>query len=332
MEIADKELVAEFVVESQEGLANIENQMLTIESNGTDVDTDLVNAVFRTMHSIKGDAGFLGLDRIGSLAHSLEEILNNLRNREMIPTSELVTTMLRAADYMKGLIEEVETSNDADVSPYISELQQFRLGGAPAARAPQPAPAAAEPAPAPAPVVAATPSAPMSEATREFLIECYENLDQMDRELVALEQDPEHEQLLRNVFRTIHTIKGGAGFLGLGELEKLTHAAEDLLGKLRSGDRRFNAMIGSALLATVDKCREGLKMVEDTGGTTSLDPKAVIEQLRQADSADAAPAAPKTAETAAVTVATTQSKPTAAATTTSPQSKPAAKADVATTA
>src|SRR5262245_62269517 len=128
MEIADKELVAEFVVESQEGLANVENQMLTIESNGADVDTDLVNAVFRTMHSIKGAAGFLGLDRIGSLAHSLEEILNNLRNREMIPTSELVTTMLRAADYMKRLIEEVETSNDADVATYIAEMQQFRLG------------------------------------------------------------------------------------------------------------------------------------------------------------------------------------------------------------
>ena len=135
MDLADKELIAEFVVESQEGLANVETQMLSIEAAGAAVDTDLVNSVFRTMHSIKGASGFLGLDRIGSLAHSLEEILNHLRNREMIPTTELISTMLRAADYMKGLIDEVDKSNDADVAPYILELQQFR----PATSAEEPA-------------------------------------------------------------------------------------------------------------------------------------------------------------------------------------------------
>src|SRR3954464_718433 len=114
METADAGLVAEFVVESQEGLANVEHQMLAIEAGGAEIDTDLVNSVFRTMHSIKGAAGFLGLDRIGSLAHALEEILNNLRNRELVPTSELVTTILRAADFMKRLIDGIETSNEAD--------------------------------------------------------------------------------------------------------------------------------------------------------------------------------------------------------------------------
>ena len=83
MDSADAGLIAEFVVESQEGLANIEQQMLAIETAGVDVDIDLVNAVFRTMHTIKGTAGFLGLDRIGSLAHGLEEVLNAMRNREI---------------------------------------------------------------------------------------------------------------------------------------------------------------------------------------------------------------------------------------------------------
>jgi two-component system chemotaxis sensor kinase CheA len=129
----------------------------------------------------------------------------------------------------------------------------------------------------------------LGDATREFLIECYENLDQMDRDLLQIERDPTAVQLVRNVFRTIHTIKGGAGFLGLSELEKLTHAAEDLLGKLRSGERTFNSTIGSALLATVDKCREGLTMVETNGNTALLDPQSVIDQLRRADSNEAEP-------------------------------------------
>lgn len=301
MDIADKDLVAEFVIESQEGLANVESQMLSIEAAGADVDTDLVNSVFRTMHSIKGAAGFLGLDRIGTLAHSLEEILNNLRNREMIPTTELISTILRAADFMTKLIDEVETSNDADVTPYVSELQQFRPG---TTQAPAAAPAA-EVADQPAPVEDNSPattnttgaapattassaavSIQLSDAVREFLIECYENLDQMDRDLMQLEQDPSASQLVRNIFRTIHTIKGGAGFLGLAELEHLTHVAEDLLGKVRSGERAFNRTICNALLATIDKCREGLAMVESTGNTSALSPDAVIEMLWQADKAE----------------------------------------------
>lgn len=326
MDLADKELIAEFVVESQEGLANVETQMLSIEAAGAAVDTDLVNSVFRTMHSIKGASGFLGLDRIGSLAHSLEEILNHLRNREMIPTTELISTMLRAADYMKGLIDEVDKSNDADVAPYILELQQFR----PATSAEEPARVnAASPTAAPASTegintmaanqtepVMSTPapqaaseteanvnstaagSAQLTDATREFLVECYENLDQMDGDLLQLEQDPNANQLIRNVFRTIHTIKGGAGFLGLTQLESLAHTAEDLLGKLRSGERRYTKLINAALLATVDKCREGLALVEQQGNTSTLNPEAVMDQLRAADCDEVeapAPASPTAA-------------------------------------
>ena len=67
MDSADAELIGDFVVESQEGLANIEQQMLAIEAAGAEIDLELVNAVFRTMHTIKGTAGFLGLDRVGAL-------------------------------------------------------------------------------------------------------------------------------------------------------------------------------------------------------------------------------------------------------------------------
>jgi two-component system, chemotaxis family, sensor kinase CheA len=277
MDLADKELVAEFVVESQEGLANIEAQMLAIEAAGADVDTDLVNAVFRTMHSIKGAAGFFGLDRIGTLAHSLEEILNNLRNRDMTPTSELVTTMLRAADYMKGLLDAVESSNEADVSHYVQELQAYLSGEH------SPAGAVAIVTEIAEPITSEAATVQIGEALREFLIECYDNLDQMERDLLVLEKSPVAEEPLRNVFRTIHTIKGGAGFLGLTTLEKLTHVAEDLLGKLRSGERTMSPLIGSALFATVDKCREGLQLVEKSGTTEALDPQAVIKQLEDAN-------------------------------------------------
>jgi two-component system, chemotaxis family, sensor kinase CheA len=288
MELADKELIGEFVVESQEGLANIENQMLTIEAAGENIDTDLVNSVFRTMHSIKGTAGFLGLDRIGTLAHALEEVLNNLRNREVIPTSELVTTVLSAADIMKGLIDAVDSSNEADVTPYVAQLQRFRPGAGPAEVVQE----EVQPESPPPVEIAVT---PLSEAAREFVIECYENLDLMEKDLLALEQNPAAVNLIRGIFRTMHTVKGGAGFLGLGRLEKLGHAAESLLGRLRDGELTLTSSLATMLLATVEKCREGLKILEANGNDASFDPASLAEQLLAVVKGEAKPVAPPTA-------------------------------------
>jgi len=75
----------------------------------------------------------------------------------------------------------------------------------------------------------------LDEVIGEFLVESHENLDRLDQDLVALEDDPTNRQLLGGIFRTIHTIKGTCGFLGFSKLESLTHAGENLLSRLRDG-------------------------------------------------------------------------------------------------
>lgn len=278
MDIADTELIADFRVESQEGLANIEQQMLAIETAGADIDVDLVNAVFRTMHSIKGASGFLGLDSIGTLAHSLEEVLNRMRNREIVPSSELVTTVLHAADSMKGLIDAVETSNEADVSNHVAALAHY-LGASAAHSAPAAPQAETRPEQEKPSPIADVSAEAANEAVREFLIECYENLDQMDQDLLALEQEPNSPHLVRSIFRTMHTIKGGAGFLGLRSLEKLAHAAESLLGRLREGSLQLTSDGVTALLASMAACREGLRLLESQQSDSGFDPSPTIAQL-----------------------------------------------------
>ncbi len=119
----DDELVAEFVVEANEHLADVENQFLTIEEAGSDVDVDLVNEVFRAIHSIKGAAGFLGLTKVNDLAHSMENILNKMRNLELSPNSAMIDVMLRSADKLQGLINDIQNSNDVDVSSFVKELE-----------------------------------------------------------------------------------------------------------------------------------------------------------------------------------------------------------------
>ena len=115
----DQELIDDFVTESLEGMAEIETDLLQIESDGANVDTDLVNRVFRAIHSIKGAAGFLSLTRIGELSHSLENVLARIRGRELIPTSFSVEVMLKAADTLRRMLENVADSDSVNVASLV---------------------------------------------------------------------------------------------------------------------------------------------------------------------------------------------------------------------
>ena len=127
----DDELLGEFVVEAKEHLADIENQFLSIEASGDNVDVELVNDVFRAIHSIKGAAGFLGMTNVNDLSHCLENILNMMRNSELTPNSAMIDVMLRSADRLQGLIDDIFNSNEADVSEYVDALEQIAAGGQP---------------------------------------------------------------------------------------------------------------------------------------------------------------------------------------------------------
>ena len=117
------------------------------------------------------------------------------------------------------------------------------------------------------------------EIVREFLVESYENLDQLDRDLVALEQEPDAHPLLQSIFRTIHTIKGTSGFLAFGKLEVLTHAGEGLLSRLRDGGLRLTQERTTGLLQLVDAVRAILASIEVTGHEDDRDYAELVARL-----------------------------------------------------
>lgn len=105
----------------------------------------------------------------------------------------------------------------------------------------------------------------LDEVISEFVVESYENLDQLDRDLLALEDNPDDRAVLASVFRTIHTVKGTCGFLGYGKLEAIAHVGENLLSKLRDGALRLTPEMADALLALSDAVRAILGEIERTG-------------------------------------------------------------------
>ena len=100
---------------------------------------------------------------------------------------------------------------------------------------------------------------------KDFLAESKENLELLDQQFVELEQDPENEELIKSIFRTIHTIKGTSGFFGFTTLEGIAHFAEDILSKLRDGLIKVNEDITTMLLQSVDYIKAILAELEANG-------------------------------------------------------------------
>jgi chemotaxis protein histidine kinase CheA len=121
----------------------------------------------------------------------------------------------------------------------------------------------------------------MNEIVREFLLETNENLAQLDLDLVTLEKSPTERETLARVFRTLHTVKGTAGFLGLPKLQAVAHAAENLLSRLRAGELIFQGDIAPALLAVVDVIRRMLAAIEATETEGDGDFTELIQTLEQ---------------------------------------------------
>ncbi len=137
----------------------------------------------------------------------------------------------------------------------------------------------------------------MDEIIKDFLIESAENLDRLDQDLVKLEGAPSSSELIAGIFRTIHTIKGTCGFLGFARLEKLAHAGESLLSRLRDGELTLNADITSGLLAMVDAVRQMLAQIEASGQDGEDDHASLIAHLTELQSGAAKPSG-TTAESA----------------------------------
>ena len=118
----------------------------------------------------------------------------------------------------------------------------------------------------------------MREIFNEFVVEAEENLQKIEENLLELEKDPKNEELLNATFRAMHTLKGGAGFLGLQPIVEVAHAAEDVLGKLRSGELSLTPEINDAILRAVDFIRSAIQRY-DAGEEVEV-PEELVRELR----------------------------------------------------
>ena len=308
----DPEIFGDFIVEAKEHLESIEPNLLELEKAPENLS--LLNEIFRPMHSLKGASGFLGLGKINVLAHRAENILDELRKGTMSVTSEIMDVILSATDALRTMIDNLERGEgegDVDTAPIIATIDAIMEGGAvPAAPAPKPAAPAAPTPEAQAPAAANTPAAsnlPAFESPAEwvaslsalpgyaltsfgethlkdFVDEAQELIGQLSAGLLKLEDvadDP--GELVNDLFRYFHNLKGNSGIVGYNELNRLTHEAETLLNNVRKGEMAISNDLIDLLLLTVDALDALISGVDIPGGKANpLDMATLVEKLERA--------------------------------------------------
>ncbi len=122
----------------------------------------------------------------------------------------------------------------------------------------------------------------MKEIFDEFMLEAEEILENLDQELVELENDPTDKELLNKIFRGMHTLKGGAGFLGLESIIELAHKIESIFDKLRNDEMSLDSDKMDIILEGIDQLKNGIIRLKEEHEIPDMDE--LTEILRKLDS------------------------------------------------
>ena len=126
----DASLVQEFVAESQEHLASIEEDFLALEQQVDDPDMELIGKVFRAIHSTKGAAGCLGFTHIAELSHVMETLLDMMRDGEIKPETVYVDALLAGVDHLNRMLADINKSSEVDTEEIRKLLSSLIQSGA----------------------------------------------------------------------------------------------------------------------------------------------------------------------------------------------------------
>lgn len=121
----------------------------------------------------------------------------------------------------------------------------------------------------------------MEEIKNDFLVEAQEMLELLDQRFISLESDPQNGDLLNEIFRALHSIKGSAGFLGFNQLVDVTHRAENVLNRLRQGDMAVTPQVINVILEAIDTIKLLMAEIRESGSDQRTQVGAVLDKLDQ---------------------------------------------------
>lgn len=262
----DESILSEFLSRQPGELEKLEKQVMDLEK---DDKGSALDEIKRTIHTLKGETGLLGMVSICNLCHATEDAIANRR------ISDLIEPLLKIKDWLERIFGAY-AGHHAPPEPVEEMLALLKNPTSSQNEKTQPTQDIEEEG-----------DTSFSDPTlvAEFVTEAREHLDSAEAELLKIEEQPADEDTLNAIFRSFHTIKGVAGFIGLPDIQALAHISETVLDRARKHtlsleghalDVAFEAV--DAMKRLIDRLQEAL----EAGQVPQPDPQlpGIIEKLR----------------------------------------------------
>jgi two-component system chemotaxis sensor kinase CheA len=121
--LADESIISDFVAESREHLNTIEPDLLAMEEQGSGAPQEVINRVFRAIHSIKGGAGFFAFEHLKHLSHAMESVLMQVRDGKLLIQAEVMDTLFTALDRLRAMLDDIHASDQVPVEAELAALK-----------------------------------------------------------------------------------------------------------------------------------------------------------------------------------------------------------------
>jgi chemotaxis protein histidine kinase CheA len=217
-------------------------------------DGEILNAVFRLFHSVKGSAGFLGFEAIKTLTHEAEALLEVFIKEKIPYTQDALDVVYRTIDVLREMVRAVEAefTDEGCSERALAQTEALRalIGFL---RDPS-ASGAASPAVDDNNIVQLN-ELVTQDMVERFLAESADLIEHVERDALDLEFSADRAETIHSMFRAVHTIKGNAGFFSYSPLEIRCVELEQLLDGARKGSVVLNEAFVNGVLARIDRIR-----------------------------------------------------------------------------
>ena len=258
------ELLRSFIAESLDFLDEIEESFLLLEEQP---DQEVVNKIFRAVHTIKGNSGLFDLKNITTLLHSFETILNKLKNGTLKQEKFMIDIFLSTVDILRIMISDIQQSGQYDIAPYLRQIESIPEGkdkAGPVHRPSRHSPAKQEKhtaagaddtlSSAPGEPEAAGGEDKESEKVKSFSASIVELIEQAEDQIVALENQssPENIEALKQNFSTLYDSAFSVKLSGMEQLASWMLTCIELISEKKL---ELNFELIDLLLLSSDKIR-----------------------------------------------------------------------------
>ena len=308
--MVDKEILADFIAEAREHLEVIEPKLVELENNPN--NPEIVDQIFRPMHSLKGASGFLNFNKINKLAHKGENVLDALRKGQIDNSPEIMDLILSSTDVLNQMLDSLEqygTEGEIGIQSLIADLENMfqekntekteakSTGNKGESSNPPPAkktqnnytseentenkPESAQNNTSSSQGQSYKLSVISPEHLSDFLEEAHEIVSNLNATLLKLEKSSlEDTEVLDDAFRYFHNLKGNSGLIGYKELNEVTHAVETLLNEYRNIEQIPESATIDILLQVLDFLEELINAIDqETSSVVPLDTSDILNKL-----------------------------------------------------